>query len=433
MRKGIVKDIIVDNQEEDYSHIYARDIILPIKTNKIISLTGVRRCGKTHVLFHTIKKLLEEGVEKQNILHINFEDERIDWETADLDLILQAYTELHPNINLKECYFFFDEIQNVKDWQKFIRRVDDSVSKNIFITGSNSSMLSSDIATSLRGRNINYEIFPLSFSEYLRFNKMSTNYVGTKQKSEINRLFQKYLKEGGFPELINLSDDVKQKTLQEYFYVMLYKDIIERYEVSNPTTLKYFLNRVLVNVGKPTSVHKIYNELKSGGYKVSKNTLYDFLEYSEAVYLNFALQKFDYSLIKRESADKKNYFIDNGLMNALTFKFSKDYGMLLENLVYLHLRRMYKNELFYYKNGKECDFVIFEKEKVKHLIQVCYNTEDTDTLNREVKSLIYTAKKLDKKEGIIITLNDTERIIEEGQFKITIMPIIKFLLTNILD
>ena len=428
-RKETIKEVILDNQNRDFKKVNKRNIELPINSTKIVSLTGVRRCGKTYLLLHTIQTLLKNKVDKSKIIHLNFEDERLQLKTEDLDLILQAYRELYPNSDLGTCYFFFDEIQNIKNWEKFVSRLYESISKNIFITGSNSNMLSSDIATSLRGRNINFEVFPLSFKEYLQFNKINFDYIGSKEKSKLINALSNYMKNGGFPELLDIPKQFHQKTLQEYFYVMLYKDLIERYDISSGLTLKYFLNRTLVNIGKPTSVNKIYNELKSNGYKVSKNTLYNYLDYSEAIYLNFSLKKFDYSLIKREKSESKNYFIDNGLINALSFKFSDNYGLLLENLIYLHLRQKYKEDLYYFKDNKECDFVTYENEEVTNLIQVSYHIENRETFDREINSLIFTGKKLNKTEGMIITFDSEEdEIIKEG-FKIKIIPAYKFLLT----
>ena len=425
--KSVIQEVIIDNQNRNFNSVNKRDIELPLNTSKIISLTGIRRSGKTFLLLDTIKRLLKSKVDKSRIIHINFEDERLQIKTEDLDLILQSYRELYPENDLSECYFFFDEIQNIPQWEKFVRRLHENISTHIFITGSNSNMLSSDIATTLRGRNLNFEIFPLTFKEYLIFKNIAPDIKGSQQKSLIISSLKSYINNGGFPELLNIPEEYHQKVLQEYYYVMLYKDLIERYDISSPTILKYFLNRILTNIGKPTSVNKIYNELKSNGYKVSKNTLYDFLEYSEAIYLNLGLKKFDFSLIKREKSEKKNYFIDNGLINALSFKFSHNFGLLLENAVFLFLRQKFRDDLYYFKDNKECDFVVFENEKVTQLIQVCYDIEDEDTFNREKNSLIYAGKKLNVSEGIILTFDIEDEIIDKD-FKIKIIPAYKYFL-----
>jgi predicted AAA+ superfamily ATPase len=172
VKKELIKEIIRDFHRENLPESKSRDLSINVDTNKIITITGVRRCGKTYMLFETIKKLLSNGIDKNMILYLNLEDERLELKTEELDLIIQAYRELYPDIPLSQCYFFFDEIQNVMGWERFLRRLYDKLTKNIIITGSNSRLLSKEIATSLRGRTITYEIFPLSFSEYLRFHNI---------------------------------------------------------------------------------------------------------------------------------------------------------------------------------------------------------------------------------------------------------------------
>lgn len=320
IRKDILKEIIVLNQNTDFSTVLKREAELPLDSGKIISTTGVRRCGKTHLLLFAMKNLLEQKIDKSDLVYINFEDERLSLETGDLDLIIQAYMELYPGNKLKNVYFFFDEIQNVTGWEKFVRHLYDTLSLHIFITGSNSKMLSSDIASSLRGRNINIELFPLSFSEYLKFKNIDNNIYLPSNKAVIVNGMRDYLINGGFPEVV--SADYPQKILQDYFYVMLYKDLIERYKITNVPALKYFLNRIVISTGKSNSINKIYHELKSAGYKISKDSLYLFADYAETAYFSFRLNKFDYSFIKREQSEKKMYFIDNGLLNSLTWQFS---------------------------------------------------------------------------------------------------------------
>ena len=187
---------------------------------------------------------LSQTISRTKILFVNFEDERLELSQDDLDLILQAFAELYPDQKLSECYFFFDEIQNISGWEKFVRRIYDSISKNIYITGSNSKLLSSEIATSLRGRTISFEIYPLSFNEYLRFLNIEVDYYSSKSLAYIKNSMEKYLKNGGFPEIVFLEPLYANKTLQEYFNVLLYKDLAERYSITNTVALKYFLKRI---------------------------------------------------------------------------------------------------------------------------------------------------------------------------------------------
>ena len=427
--KETIKEIIVKNQNKSLKSIIKRRIEIPINTGKIISITGVRRCGKTHLLFLAVQKLLKTGINKKQIVFVNFEDERLNLNSENLDLILQSYRELNPEIKSDEIYFFFDEIQNTENWEKFVRRIYDNESQNIFITGSNSKMLSSDIAGSLRGRNINIELLPLSFSEYLIFKNLDADYYMPENKAKIINELANYLQSGGFPE--TLYSDFSQKILQDYFYVMLYKDLIERYDIRNIPALKYFLNRIILNIGKPSSIHKIYNELKSSGFKISKDSLYLFAEYSEAIYFSFKLLKFDYSYIKQEQSEKKMYIIDNGLVNSLTFHFSENKGTLLENAVFLHLRRKHGNNVFFYKDKNECDFIIKEKDKITELIQVSYQIEDTETFKRELLGIENAAKYFNLKEGKIITF-DTEKevVLTKEGIKIQIIPAYKYFLNR---
>ena len=221
-KKEQLKQIIRDFHLSDDFDVKPRTLQPPIDTQKIITLVGIRRCGKTSILYDMINKL-SKNISKTKILFLNFEDERLELEVHELNLILESFSELYPDQNLKECYLFFDEIQNITGWEKFIRRVYDSVSKNIYITGSNSKLLSSDIATSLRGRTLSYEVYPLSFSEYLSFQDIKIDLYSSKSLAYIKNAQELFLKDGGFPEILFLEDQYKNQTLQEYFNVLLYK------------------------------------------------------------------------------------------------------------------------------------------------------------------------------------------------------------------
>ena len=345
-----------------------------------------------------MRELVQSGVKMQQLLYLNFEDERLNLQAEHLDLVLQAYQELYPEVKWKECYFFFDEIQNIKHWEKFARRCYDTITRNIYLTGSNANLLSYEIATAMRGRTLTYEILPLSFPEYLRFKKVDDQKKDTATRSKLRKLFAHYLTEGGYPEVALMNDHLKMQALQEYFDVMTYRDLVERYEFTNLTVIKYFLKRIASTTGSYLSLNKIYNELRSLNYKLDKNFLYEVNEAAKAVYLSLPVSKFDFSELKRSNSDKKTYFIDNGLLNAITFKFSKDLGKMLENLCYLEFRRL-KKSVYYFKDIKECDFVLFEEGKKPLPVQVCYELADPDTYQREIVSLVYCCKKLKVNSG----------------------------------
>lgn len=399
--RQVIKDILSDFHITPLEPVMPRELELPLNSGKAISLIGPRRSGKSYYFIHLMHQLVKSGVDKTKILYLNFEDERLNLKAEDLDTVLKAYQELYPETVWKNCYFFFDEIQNISNWEKFARRCYDSFTKNIFLTGSNANLLSMEIATAMRGRTLTFEILPLSFKEYLTFKKVNYSKQDTSTKAKINKLFTSYLEEGGYPEVVLLPDHLKTQALQEYFDVMTYRDLVERYQFTNLSVVKYFLKRLAATTGSYLSLNKLYNELRSQGYKLDKNFLYEANEAAKAVYLSIPVSKFDFSELKRTNSDKKNYFIDNGLLNAITFKFSKDHGKLLENLCYLELRRQ-KKEIYYYKDTKECDFVLFEKEKPLP-VQIAHTLTDPDTLNRELNGLHHACKKLKTKKGIIIT------------------------------
>lgn len=423
-KKQLLKQIIRDFHLSENFDVKPRNIQPPIDTKKIITLIGVRRCGKTSIFYHMINQLIEK-IEKTKILFLNFEDERFELNSDELDLILQAYMELYPSYKLSECYFFFDEIQNIPNWEKFIRRMYDTISKNIFITGSNSKLLSSEIATSLRGRTLNFEIFPLSFKEYLSFKDIEVDFYSSKSLAFIKNAQESFLKNGSFPETLFLEEIYANKTLQEYFNVLLYKDLAERYNITNTVALKFFLKRIISSSTKQISINKIFNELKSNGIKIGKNTLYEFLEYVQNIYLALTLQKYDNSLINKELREKKIYSIDIGLNNATEFRFSDDIGKSLENAVFLELKRK-EFDIYYYRTSKsECDFLVFDKNTISDVIQVTFDMSDENTKSREIKGLIEACKNFDLKSGIIITFDNEDELIENG-IKIKIIPFYKW-------
>lgn len=430
-KKELLKQLIITFQEGLPQEVCDREMELPLHSNKIITVPGVRRCGKSSLLMLTINRLLSENIKKEQILFLNFDDERLHFNAENLDEILQAYHELFPAISPKELYIFFDEIQMSDDWEQFIRRIYDQETKNIFLTGSNAKLLSSEIATSLRGRTLQFEEFPLSFKEYCSFKQVGLNYYNTPDRALLINTFQEYLHKGGFPEIALAAERYQEQILQEYYFVMLYKDLVERYKIKNTGSVRYFIKRILTNLTKPTSINKIYNEMKSQGISIGKNTLYELIEQTEAIYLLFSLPKYDPSLVKENSSDKKYYCIDNGLRNALLVPKTEDRGALLENIVFLHLRRNmpFQRSLFYYKGKKECDFLVMEHQQVTSLIQVCWDISEPETYQREIEGLLEANASTGCNHLSIITA-DTEKEIKSGDKTIQIIPAWKWLLKS---
>lgn len=417
--KQEIKTIILESQERNFTSIKKRELDIPLDIPMIISLIGPRSSGKTYLLYDVYQRLVSKGIERQNIVYINFEDERLDLNVSELDLILQSYLELYPNANLEECYFFFDEIQNIEGWEKFVRRMFDTVSKKIFITGSNAKLLSTEIATSLRGRTITYTVLPLSLKEYLSFKNIEISFFNTQKKAKLLSHISEFIMNGGFPEVIDFDSETRLRVLQSYFNTMIYRDIIERYRISDALTLKFFIKKIFASVGKPLSINKIYNDIKSQGYKISNNTLYDYEDYCRTIFLTVAIPKFDFSEIKQAKSEKKTYSIDSGLLNAIEFSFSQNIGKQFENVVLLEFLKAEK-EVFYYKDIYECDFILKEQNTFK-AIQVTYHMEKDETRERELKSLAVTCQKLGLTEGTIITFDQKEEFIYK-EILIKVLP-----------
>lgn len=429
IRKELLKELIVTFQESIPAKLIPRNIAPPVDTNKIIALRGVRRCGKSSVMQLAINQIIEKVISKEHILFINFDDERLQFELSDFDLIIQSYQELYPHIKFQDVYVFFDEIQGHAGWEQFVRRVYDQHTKHIFVTGSNSKMLSSEIATSLRGRTLQYEILPLTFGEFCNFRGLEANIYSTVNKPKLIAAFTEYMYFGGFPEVVLMKHEHYERILQEYYFVMLYKDLVERYELKNIAAIRYFIQRMLVNISKPTSINKLYNELKSIGVTVSKNTLYELAGYLEAIYFFMPVPKYEPSLVKQSSADKKYYCIDNGLRKSLSGTTSVDNGILLENLVYLWLRAQcnMNQNIYYYKGNKECDFVVTYGTNTEQLIQVSWDLSEKSTYDREIAGLIEASKALNCTNLTIITSDFEQQIEVEGK-AVVIIPAWKLML-----
>lgn len=422
--KQLVKNIILENQELEIAHILERqNVKVAFNTGLISTIIGSRRSGKTWLLYYLMAHLKKNGVSKENIIFFNFEDERINFTPETLDLILQAYYELYPEHKISECYLFFDEIQNVKHWQKFIRRIFDFKTKNIFITGSNAKLLSSEIATELRGRTLTYVVHPFSYSEFLKAHNVTVNLKTQAGRALMINMSEKYLFDGGFPELIEMDKTLKTKVLQQYFNVMIYRDIVERFNISNPEVLKYFIKKIFASVTSPLSVNKIYNDLKSMGYKISNKYLYEYLEYSYDVFLTQPVSKFSFSSIKQAKSDKKMYIIDNGLLAAIDFSISENRRKLFENMVVMEFIKQGK-ELFYYRDNYECDLIVKMDTEIKP-VQIAYSIADMDTRNREVRGLQAACKFINRQYGTIITFDEEETIENDGPL-IQVLPFYKY-------
>jgi predicted AAA+ superfamily ATPase len=389
----------------------------------VISLIGLRRAGKTFYFYQLINNLIEDSINPSQILYINFEDDRIlPLNVKELNTILEAYYELYPENTSETLYLFFDEIQNIHNWELFIRRVHDKKNARIYITGSSSKLLSKEIATSLRGRTLSYYLFPLSFEEFLRFRQVTLNkdFEYTDARFKVKKLFSEYLGGGGFPEVVLEAEELRQDILRNYFEMFIYRDLVERFSIRNISLLKSLVKFLITNIGTTFSVNSFYRTIKKD-MPVGKDTLMEYLSYLEDINLIYLVPIFSYSLKKQQVNPRKVYCIDNGLRNAVSFMFSKDEGRLAENLVFLELKRRNK-EPYYWKNKGEVDFIVKDRDSSLTAINVSY-TDEID--ERETKALLEFADEFSPKvKELILLTKDLEKT--EGRIKI--IPLWKWLI-----
>lgn len=423
--RDVFKRLIVDFQEKEIGSIVPRDVKIPLDSNKIVSLIGVRRCGKTFILYDTIAQL-KKTIDPKNIVHINFEDDRLyPIQLKNLDDLVEGYYELYPAKRKEKVYFFLDEIQNVDGWERFVRRIYDSLNISIFVTGSSSKLLGSEIATSLRGRTITYEIFPFSFREYLRFRRIDVNLHSSNSISYILNAFQDFIFEGGFPETIEKEGDIQSKILSDYIDLIIYKDVIERYGVKNTSLLKHLIKYSFTNMATLVSFTKLFKDLKSQGLKLSKDTLFEYFSYLGDAYALFSVPVFRRSVRDEQRNPKKIYAIDNGFKAVFDASLTDDFGKLYENIVFLHLRRQTK-EVYYFKKNQEVDFYCMLNNRPM-VVNVSYDIRDTKTRQREIAGLYEAMDYFHSGTGYLITKEDDQVIKENGK-SIYIMPLWKYLL-----
>lgn len=416
MDQELIKQIIGENQE------FVQNVKLlqrPFKfeDNGNYVFLGIRRAGKSYLMFQRIHELMKRGTDIEEILYLNFEDERfIGLKSEDLDEIKRVYEETFSSRPI----FFLDEIQIVPGWEKFVRRLADK-SYRVFVTGSNAKMLSSEIATTLGGRFLIQNVYPFSFREFLKFEgfELKPNWLYTPgTRNGVVRSFDTYFYNGGFPELLSFED--KRSWLSGLYQKIFFGDLVARYSLRNSDSMRLLVKKLAESVMQPSSYNRLKNIVSSAGESVGVRTIIDYVGYLQETWLIFSLENYAARFAERES-NRKYYFIDNGILNLFIFRPET---LLLENLVAITLHRQFGEKVYFYNQHIEVDFYIPEES---WLIQVSYNISDVQTFEREINGLVKAAKFLNAERLQIVTRND-ERVIEKDGLSIEVLPIWKWLI-----
>ena len=413
MDREVIKKVILEQNTIKKDKLIERTLFKNIKQQEktpfIIIISGIRRCGKSTLL---------SELKTNDAYYVNFDDERFfDFAINDFQTLYELLIELFG----KKEIFLFDEIQNIHGWERFVRRLHDYKLK-VYVTGSNALMLSRELGTHLTGRNLSFALYPFSFAEFLKFKQQQIqnklDMLTTDSIANLKRLFNEYCEKGGFPEFLLTQ---KEDYLKSIYENILYRDIIARYKLKEEKPLKEIIYYIAGNIGKEVS----FNKLRELTQLTSATTIREYFEYFENSYLAFLISRYDPSLRKQIYYNKKVYLIDSALAKIIGFRIGEDKGRILENIVFLQLKRMNK-EVYFHKQQNECDFLIRKGISIIQAIQVVA-VLDQNTKNREIDGLIESMKMYKLNEGLILT-EDQKEVIKIKNKTIIVKPIWQWLL-----
>ncbi len=427
----VLKEILLDGLErQPFSGVNRRADFTALPGKATVCM-GVRRSGKSTFMHQWMARLEAEGVARENIVWINFVDDRLHFlETRGLGLVAEAYYSLYPGKKGSETvHFFFDEIQAIPQWESFVDRLMRTEKCEVYITGSSARMLSKEIATQMRGRSLSWELFPFSFAECLDAKGVGSKppYSG-RNRLIVQSLFEDYWRSGGFPEVQNLSDAMRTKVHQEYFQTILYRDLVERHDISHPKAIKDLAHHLIDNAGSLYSINSLFGSLKAQGHKLQKAHVGQYIDWMEDCYFLFSVRLFDASLNRSNANPKKIFCVDHAMVRSISSGILTNSGHLLENMVFASMRRE-GGEIFYYrtKSGKEVDFIRLRDRSRRQLVQVCETLVDPRTRKRELAALVEAMTECGLSEGVIVTRSESETL-ETPAGTVRVVPAWTFLL-----
>ncbi len=429
----VVRQMIADSMELELPLLTPRRSAVSELPDAASVIIGMRRTGKTYRMFQQMRALLEQGVARQRLLYLNFEDERLGDVTVDiLRTVDETYLRAFPAGDHAVSYYFFDEIQYVPGWERFVRRILDRHDVRFYLSGSSSRLLSSEVATAMRGRALETRVFPFSFAEFLDARRLDvpadSGLVGHKKRAVLEHAFAEFLHIGGFPATLNLSDLDRRQVLQGYVNTVVLRDVVERHGVTGITVLRYLTRRLLASSAGHFSVNKFHNELKSQGLNCGKDTLHEYLQHLEDTFLFSGVFLDTPSERRRMVNPRKIYAADHGLVWASVPPGGAwGEGLALENAVLTELQRRGLQPAYGITSaGHEIDFVVCDPKGRRLAIQVCADVSDPKTLQREVRSLLDADKH---NRCLILTLHHEQTIRDVGR-TIDVVPAWKWLLAT---
>lgn len=431
MNDDVLDFLLADFQQRPLPELVPRDERLPDVPRKALTLIGMRRSGKTYALYDRMRRLLEQGVPKSLLFYLNLEDERLGEPSVELlGRALELFYRRNPDSRQQTAHLFFDEIQVVPGWERFLRRVIDTEAARVYATGSSAKLLSTEVATSFRGRGLAVEVLPFSLREAARAQgeDLSAPWPpGAPTRSLLAALADAYLERGGFPEVQHLHEFDRVQVLQDYVELVLLKDVAERHGVTNLVALRHLVRALFAANAGPFSVSRLHGTLVSQGIKVGKPTLLSYLDHLRDAYLVFLVPIRTRSAKQRIVNPRKVYAVDTGLAAAMRAAGARNLGAALENFVYLELRRrlgrLAEGAVSYYRtaSGREVDFAVDPvlPHATLELVQSCASLQDPETREREVRAVVEAMAETGVSRATLVTLADRDRIVtSEGEIRV---------------
>lgn len=426
-------EVLADSLSRPVPEVKPRRTRIATAPGMASAVVGMRRSGKTCLLYGEMHGLLKTGIDRSRMLYVNFEDDRLHPLGEDvLQRTVDWFYRLSTAPRGEKAYFFLDEVQAVEGWARVARRLLDTENVSLFVTGSSAKMLSREVSTEFRGRGLTTELLPLGFDETLDWDDIAIpgGMTGARERSVMERSLAVYLRRGGFPAVQGLPEQQRVQILQSYVDLVILRDVIERHGLGNPHAVRTFTLSLLQASGSLASVNKLYRDLRSRGVQVGKDTLYGLLDHLEDSFLLFTVPVFDRSLRVRQTNPRKVYAVDPGLSFAFSPAGSRDTGRHLEEAVYLHLRRSTPDArpgaICYYrtKDDREVDFVCGDPDigNPRELVQVCADLSDDATRERELTALATAMEELDHETGTLVTMLESGTIRLPGDREMILVP-----------